>query len=539
MKKHLVFLLSIILIACSRQQEDIPSVFNLSATSLSFSSKGGSQEISIESDEEWHIASEFPTWLSTKKTSANTVIITAASNETDEDRFFSMLFHTKQKDYSLSIQQKAKARLAFKNKTELLITPEEDQYLIEIIQNIPFRIAYLDNGQNWLSPTPQLGYNLFKETENALFYTNVIQLNINANLSQTPRNARIVIYSNEYNLSDTLYVTQKGRYGAEKYIDGEYMQLKKATKGNVNIIIMGDGFTSKHLYHNGVYEQAMHKTIDYFFSIEPYKSYHDYFNVYMVIAESPEEGIGEKNELGTSTFKNKFDTMFGSGTEITCDDKLVLEYACKIKELPTDKPLTIIVTLNSEKYAGTTYLFSNGNSIALCPMSTEAPPNDFEGLIHHEAGGHGFGFLCDEYIYYQRMIPETKKQDIKTWQELGFQKNLDFTDNLSRILWKAFIGIEKYKNVNAYEGGSEYQYGVWRSEENSCMNNNVPYFNVQSRWIIVDRIMKISNQDFSIQDFIENDFPEYPSNLNIRAAKEMIPLGTPILKLLPEQSHTP
>ena len=137
------------------------------------------------------------------------------------------------------------------------------------------------------------------------------------------------------------------------------------------------------------------------------------------------------------------------------------------------------------------------------------------------------------------MIPETRKQDIKTWQELGFQKNLDFTDNLSRILWKAFIGMEKYKNVNAYEGGSEYQYGVWRSEENSCMNNNVPYFNVQSRWIIVDRIMKISNQDFSIQDFIENDFPEYPSNLNIRAAKEMIPLGTPILKLLPEQSHTP
>mgnify|MGYP000479557860 CR=1 FL=1 len=87
------------------------------------------------------------------------------------------------------------------------------------------------------------------------------------------------------------------------------------------------------------------------------------------------------------TINNKFGTTFGDGTAITCNADLCFEYARKIKELPSDKPLTIIMSLNSTKYAGTTYLYANGNSIALCPMSEEASPNDFEGLIHHEAGG--------------------------------------------------------------------------------------------------------------------------------------------------------
>lgn len=161
-------------------------------------------------------------------------------------------------------------------------------------------------------------------------------------------------------------------------------------------------------------------------------------------------------------------------------------------------------------------------------MSSESSPNDFEGLIHHEAGGHGFGFLCDEYVYYQKNIPASRKQDIKEWQKLGFQMNLDFTNDPSSILWKDFIGLDKYKQVGAYEGGYEYQYGVWRSEENSCMNNNVPYFNVQSRWSIVKRIMQLSEKEFTIRDFIENDnvVPDIVTR-NI-VDKSFKPLGEPI-----------
>lgn len=144
-------------------------------------------------------------------------------------------------------------------------------------------------------------------------------------------------------------------------------------------------------------------------------------------------------------------------------------------------------------------------------------------------GGHGFGFLCDEYVYYQQTIPESRKQNIKEWQEYGFQMNLDFTDDTSEVLWKDFMGMDKYKQVGVYEGGYEYQYGVWRSEENSCMNNNVPYFNVQSRWAIVNRIMKLAEKEFTVRDFMKADNPVLPDAATRSVAEKAFrPLGEPI-----------
>ena len=126
-------------------------------------------------------------------------------------------------------------------------------------------------------------------------------------------------------------------------------------------------------------------------------------------------------------------------------------------------------------------------------------------------------------------MPESRKRDIRAWQELGFQLNLDFTEDLSEILWKDFIGIDKYNNVGAFEGGYEYQYGVWRSEENSCMNNNIPYFNVQSRRIIVERIMKLAGEQFILNDFINKDNVSVPSEEVSRATTNFVqPLGEPI-----------
>lgn len=352
-----------------------------------------------------------------------------------------------------------------------------------------------------------------------------MRLNIAANYQKTERHADIIIYNTFFNLSDTVQIKQKA--GGDYHNDGETLLLQQGACGNVGLIVMGDGFTQEDLSVGGRYETVMRQTVDYFFSIEPYKSYRDYFDVYMVIAESEDSGVGEKSSWQKT--KNKFGTAFGTGTEIICNDDVVFEYARKVKEYPTDKPLTVIIALNSSKYAGTTYLYSDGNSIALCPMSTEEPPNDFEGLIHHEAGGHGFGFLCDEYVYYQKAIPESRKQEIKEWQEYGFQMNLDFTDDISTILWKGFIGMDKYKHVGAYEGGYEYQYDVWRSEENSCMNNNIPYFNVQSRWAIVNRIMKLATKDFTIQDFIQTDVPALPdAATRSMTGKSFRPLGEPI-----------
>lgn len=233
-----------------------------------------------------------------------------------------------------------------------------------------------------------------------------LRLKVAENRKDEERKAKVIIYNEMYDLSDTLYVTQKG--GGTCLSDGGYQQLQRASVGNVNLVVMGDGFTSQHLAVDGHYMAIMEQTADYFFSIEPYKSYRNYFNVYAVVAESEEAGVGE-NDSWRKT-KNKFGTAFSSGTEIVCNSDLVLEYARKVKEIPADKPLTVIVVLNSSKYAGTTYLYSNGNSIALCPMSDEPSPNDFEGLIHHEAGGMALAFCVMSMCTINRLYPNQENK---------------------------------------------------------------------------------------------------------------------------------
>ena len=47
--------------------------------------------------------------------------------------------------------------------------------------------------------------------------------------------------------------------------------------------------------------------------------------------------------------------------------------------------------------------------------------------------------------------------------------------------------------------------GVFRSEVNSCMNNNVPYFSTISRQAIVERIMRYAGETFNFETFVGKD----------------------------------
>ena len=47
--------------------------------------------------------------------------------------------------------------------------------------------------------------------------------------------------------------------------------------------------------------------------------------------------------------------------------------------------------------------------------------------------------------------------------------------------------------------------GVFRSEQTSCMNNNIPYYSAISRESIVKRIKKYAGEEYSFEDFVKND----------------------------------
>ena len=160
----------------------------------------------------------------------------------------------------------------------------------------------------------------------------------------------------------------------------------------------------------------MEEQIENFFGIEPYKTYRDYFNVHTAIAVSPETGIGAVNTIRYA----KFETTFTGGVGLRCDYDAVFDYALRIPEVTRENldQTLIIMVPNSTDYGGTCQMWESGAAIAFCPMSTYGYPFDTRGVIQHEAGGHGFAKLADEYGYrFNGEIPAQKINEYHQWEE--------------------------------------------------------------------------------------------------------------------------
>lgn len=296
----------------------------------------------------------------------------------------------------------------------------------------------------------------------------------------------------------------------------EITTLQKATKGNgVNLVFLGDGFNAKDI-SEGLLLKDINEAVGHFFSIEPYKTYKDYFNVYTGIAVSPESGIGGVNTV----INNRFNTYVKKGVKLGAlngesDYNEIFKYACKaptVNEGNLNQTLIVIVP-NTTEYGGICYMYDGGEAIAYCPMSDNDYPLDFRGIVQHEAGGHGFGKLGDEYIYHNAFIDACLCADgcghvneFNAAKARGWYDNLSLTGKMSSVPWSHLIFHEKYSGiVDIYEGGYMHSRGVYRSESTSCMNNNIPYYSTISRESIVKRIMKYAGQEFSFADFVAKD----------------------------------
>lgn len=318
--------------------------------------------------------------------------------------------------------------------------------------------------------------------------------------------------------SDEEYLTyiDIGQYDYE-YAEDEYVAIQKAEKGTgIDIFIVGDGYDAKDI-SSGLYLEDMRQEMEYFFAVEPYKTYRDYFDVHTAIALSNESGIGTLNTLRDV----KFETTYGdfANARINGNAEAVVEYAVEtVDEITSDNihRLTAVVIPNSDAYDGVTNMWTNGTAVAFCPKSSAEYPNDARGLIQHEAGGHAFGKLGDEYIYHRAFIHTCKchccehVDGIKEAHSHGWYRNLSLNGKYSEIGWSHLIFDPRYSDiVDVYEGGYFHSRGVFRSEFNSCMNNNVPYFSTISRQAIVERIIEYAGEEFSFEDFIANDSREW------------------------------
>lgn len=301
------------------------------------------------------------------------------------------------------------------------------------------------------------------------------------------------------------------QYGYE-YGEDEWITLQKATKGNnggINIVLLGDGFNAKDIA-SGKYLKDIKQEVEYFFGIEPYKTYRDYFNVYTAIPLSTESGIGTVNTIRY----NRFNTTFTGGVGLKADYDEVFDYALgapTVNKSNLNQTLIIMVP-NSTDYGGICQMWEDGSAIAFCPQSTYGYPLDTRGVIQHEAGGHGFGKLGDEYIYHNAFIDACGCSccghvlEFNGAKSLGWYDNLELTGKMHSVGWSHLIFDDRYSDiVDIYEGGYMHNRGVFRSEPNSCMNNDIPYYSTISRESIVKRIKAYAGETYSFEDFVKND----------------------------------
>src|SRR3989339_413107 len=323
--------------------------------------------------------------------------------------------------------------------------------------------------------------------------------------SSTPvtRSSSVVFRLNGKTLTVNLGVSQYNF----PYKDGDYVKVQSSTLGNgIDLVFLGDGYTIEDI-GQGKFMSNMNSAVSHFFSIEPYKTYRSYFDVYVIYAFSQESGISD----ATTTKNTKFSTKYNNpepSTSMSTNNTLCFEYALKAPLSSTLSETLITVIANSTRYAGTAYLYSDGMAIAIAPVSDRPYPYDFRGVLQHEAAGHGFGKLADEYVTSSTTIPLSEQNNLRAWQNYGHFRNADLTNNLSTILWKHFIGDPLYSYVGAYEGAYYYAYGVWRPESGSLMINNIAYINAPSRELIVKRIKQLAGEPYSFADFKARDVKE-------------------------------
>lgn len=309
------------------------------------------------------------------------------------------------------------------------------------------------------------------------------------------------------------------QYDSE-YDEDSQLQLQQATKGKgINIVFIGDGYDAEDIASGQCLTDFL-EGMEYFFAVEPYKTYKDYFNVYAQFPLSYESGVCSNVNIWRDT---KFDTTYGvgDGGRLKVNFDQMMAYVLNDVEggAITGENVNeglIISIINSDAYEGVTSIWSTGAAIAAVPHSRFDYPNDYRGLIQHEAGGHGFAKLGDEYIYHRDYIQKCPcfccghVDALQTDHMLGWARNLSLTGKYKEIEWTHLIFDDRYQDiVDIYEGGYFHGQGVYRSEVNSCMNNNVPYFSTWSRQIAVERIKAIAGEPFDFEEFVANDSREW------------------------------
>jgi len=362
-------------------------------------------------------------------------------------------------------------------------------------------------------------------------------LRVQPNTSKDPRTGAFFLTMKDKSGNplalDTLFIYQEGAtdgYQSTDYSqDGKVSQLNIASQGKgIPIVIMGDGFVDKEIA-DGSYSRTINQAMEHLFSEEPIKSLREYFDVYQVTA------VSKRNIFdGTSS------TVFGMVPDhqtmnIDVSGSQVMKYVKKVEGIDSIHALAVVI-MNMNINKGVTYMMGSNKitdysyAIALCPVIDSLKSEMFRSVLVHEAVGHGFAKLADEYV--RSTEGSATDDDIKELKErhekFGWFLNVDSEKDSTKVLWTKFIYDSEFANekIGTYEGGYTYFKGIYRPSEESMMRSNDAPFNAPSRQAIYNKVMKMALDKTPTYE----EFVEFGDKLSLTAEEILHQLAALILE---------
>jgi hypothetical protein len=255
------------------------------------------------------------------------------------------------------------------------------------------------------------------------------------------------------------------------------LQVTGPPANRFNLVIAGDGYTAAE---QDKFMQQVDKHLNIMWSIEPYKSYRNYINVYAIKIISGESGIDCDPDLTSPRRDTPLSMGFWGGCSASSVQRLVTVNNSALSRYTALAPGVSqrLAIGNSNTYGGA------GGANA-----TATGGNSLSALISPHEIGHSLGGLQDEYDYYQRGVlggcytggePTSIHHTLLTIDQMLSQQKK----------WWRWLGepSEAGGLIGRYEGGMYFDKCIWRPSQHSIMKSLGFYYDQVSREVMTRAI---------------------------------------------------
>ncbi len=238
------------------------------------------------------------------------------------------------------------------------------------------------------------------------------------------------------------------------------IQQTGPTNQRYDLVFVGDGYTAAQ---QSLFLSHATSKWNEVASVEPFKKYKAYFNVWAVQVVSTDSGVDNDPTRGISRNTAMDMGFWCSGTE-----RLLCVNTTKALSFAANAPAVdqVMALANSTKYGGAGYTTRG--------LATASGGNAQSGQVAIHEFGHSIGRLADEYF----TAGTTYTGSEPTWPNASKMTAAQMTT--ARAKWYSYLGRSTPDGgvIGTFQGANQYANGIYRPSENSLMRSLGKPFNL-------------------------------------------------------------